>query len=380
MDDSFEPDRFRERCEAWFTARYERVDPERHDPPGLIAHTGEDHDAPMRHARQHQRQLAAAGLAGLTVPVEYGGQGLPEAVDGVFASVEREYALPSMVPLSVGLSLALHTLLRFGPREMCEARIPRILDASEVWCQLFSEPDAGSDLASLTTTARRDGDGYVINGQKVWTSFAQHAAYGLLLARTGAPEQRHRGLSLFVLPMDAAGVHIRPLREMTGGTHFNEVFLDGVHLPDSSLLGGEGNGWAAAMFTLGNERQLGSQRARPRWKRIHELAGGSAGIGAAARDRAVRLAIGEQIQRLVELPGSAAKLLGAQIEVAASELAVDVLGAHGVAHESTELGEGSSRAASAAHWFLGARANRIAGGTDEIQRNVIAERVLGLPR
>ena len=363
------------RCERWFAERYDLVDPERHDPPGLIAHTAGDHDGPMREARAHQRALWDAGLAGLSVDRRFGGQGMPPEAESVVDDVSRRYATPSMVPLSVGLSLALGTLLRFGTDDACAVHVPRILDASDVWCQLFSEPEAGSDLASLRTSAVRVDDGYVVNGQKVWTSFAQHSAYGLLLARTGQVEDRHRGLSLFVLPMDAPGVTIRPLREITGGTHFNEVFLDDVVLPATSLLGEEGGGWGAAMFTLGNERTLGGQRARPRWKRLYELAADAGGLDAASRDRLVRLAIAEEIQRIGSFPGSAAKLLGSQIEVAASQLAVDVLGADATAHEGP-----ATDAAAAVHWFLGARANRIAGGTDEIQRNIIAERVLGLPR
>ena len=375
MSSSVDLVEFRNRCDRWFAERYEPLDPERHDVPGLIAHTTDDHDAPMREARRHQRALWDSGLAGLTVERRYGGKGLPPEAEMILADVAGAYMVPSMVPLSVGLSLALSTLLQFGSEETCAARVSRILDASEVWCQLFSEPEAGSDLAALRTTATRVDDGYLIEGQKVWTSFAQHSAYGLLLARTGPAEHRHRGLSLFLLPMDAPGVTVRPLREITGGTHFNEVFLDAVTLPTSSLLGVEGGGWAAAMFTLGNERNLSTQRSRPRWKRLHELAGGTGALDAVARDRLVRLAIAEELQRVGSLPGSAAKLVRSQIEVMASQLAVDLLGAAATAHDDS-----TTDAAAAVHWFLGARANRIAGGTDEIQRNIIAERILGLPR
>jgi acyl-CoA dehydrogenase len=257
MSTTFEADEFRLHCERWFTEHYEVMDPERHDVPGLIAHTTDDHDQPMRAARHHQRTLWDAGLAGLSIDRRFGGQGLPAEAETVFGEVSRMFATPSMVPMSVGLSLAVGTLLRFGTEEACTTHLPRILDATAVWCQLFSEPEAGSDLAALHTTATRIDDAYVINGQKVWTSFAQHSAYGLLLARTGPLEDRHRGLSLFVLPIDAPGVTVRPLREITGGTHFNELFLDDVVLPADRLLGEEGGGWAAAMFTLGNERNLG---------------------------------------------------------------------------------------------------------------------------
>jgi alkylation response protein AidB-like acyl-CoA dehydrogenase len=375
VDHSVDLIEFRARCEDYFAERYELLDPERHDLPGLIAHTEVDHDAPMRDARAHQSALWEAGLAGLSIERRFGGQGLDADADTVFDDVARRFATPSMVPLSVGLSLALPTLLRFGSDEMCTVRVPRILDASEVWCQLFSEPEAGSDLASLRTTATRTDGGYTIEGQKVWTSFAQHSAYGLLLARTGPLEDRHRGLSLFALEMDIPGVTVRPLREITGGTHFNEVFLDQVALPATSLLGDDGGGWAAAMFTLGNERNLGAQRARPRWKRLHELAAGGSALDAVTRDRLARLAIAEQIRRVSSLSGPASKLAGSQIEVTASQLAVDVLGSRAIAHDDSD-----TDATTSVHWFLGARANRIAGGTDEIQRNIISERILGLPR
>lgn len=368
----------RARCEAWFAQRYEVLDPDRHDLPGLIAHTeGDDHDAPMREAQRHQAALWQAGFAGLTVPERFGGHGLTAEADAAVAEVAARYVTPSMVPLSVGLSLALQTLLQFAHDDVCAARVPRILDATEVWCQLFSEPEAGSDLASLRTAAVREGDGYRIDGQKVWTSFAQHSAYGLLLTRTGPWSERHRGLTLFVLPMDWPGVTVRPLREMTGGTHFNEVFLEGVVLPASAVLGVEGGGWAAAMFTLGNERNLGLQRARPRWKRLHEIAVAHGTLGGVERDRLAALATREMLQRFAPLQGSLGKLAGAQIEVAASELAADLLGADLMARDA---GDPDGVAATTAHWFLGARANRLAGGTDEIQRNVIAERLLGLPR
>lgn len=372
---------FQARCADWFAAHCERLDPERHDPPGLIPYTTLDHDAPLRAARAHQQGLWAAGLAGLTLPTEYGGQGLPPAANAIFNRVAADYNIPSMIPISVGISLAAPTVAEFGSEAVRRERIPRILAAQDVWCQLFSEPDAGSDLASLRTSADRVDGGYVVNGQKVWTSFAQHSAYGLLLARSTRSEAKHRGLSLFAIPMDLPGIRIRPLQEMTGGTHFNEVFFEDVFVADEHLLGAEGDGWAVALFTLGNERNLTMQRARPKWKRLAELARRS---GTAAdpvvRARLTEVAMREEVQRwnslrTPALPASMGKLMGAQLEQLASTTAADLLGAAAMAHEADDA---ATRAA--VHWFLGARANSIAGGTDEVQRNILAERVLGLPR
>ncbi|MDO8389870.1 MAG: acyl-CoA dehydrogenase family protein [Actinomycetota bacterium] len=377
----FDEAAFTTRCEAWFVAHCEPLDPERHDPPGLIPYTTVDHDAPLRAARAHQRGLWAAGLAGLCMPREFGGQGLPPAADAAFNRVAAGYAVPSMIPLSVGLSLAAPTIAEFGSDAMRTEHIPRIFAADDVWCQLFSEPDAGSDLASLRAAADRVAGGYVVTGQKVWTSFAQHSAYGLLLARTTRSEAKHRGLSLFAVPMHLPGMRIRPLKEMTGGTHFNEVFFDDVFVPEECLLGAEGEGWTVAMFTLGNERNLTMQRTRPKWKRLAELARRS-GVAAdpVVRARLTDIAMREEMQRWNAMrspavPASMGKLMGAQLEQLASTTAADLLGAAAMAHE---VGDTATEAA--VHWFLGARANSIAGGTDEVQRNILAERVLGLPR
>jgi alkylation response protein AidB-like acyl-CoA dehydrogenase len=371
---------FREHCLEFFASRYEVLDPHKHDPPALVLHTtGDDHDRPLREAQQHQRGLWEAGLAGLRIPARYGGCDLPDDLVAVFDEIASGFATPSDIPLSVGLSLAVPTLLHFGTEEQCAALIPRTLSSESVWCQLFSEPDAGSDLASLRTSATQVDDGWVVSGQKVWTSFAQHASFGLLLARTGGPGSGHGGITLFVLPMDAPGVTVRPLREMTGGTHFNEVHLDDVRLGPAQLLGELGKGWAAATFTLGNERALTFQRRRPRWQRVAESVP-DVEWDPVAQDRINRLAALESVhgmnrQRGASFPANIAKLMGAQIEQSASELGVDLLGMSAIAHDGDE-----SHGGRAAHWFLGARANSLAGGTDEIQRNVIAERVLGLPR
>jgi alkylation response protein AidB-like acyl-CoA dehydrogenase len=377
----FDPEVFRHRCSTWFAANYEPVDPERDDPPGLVPHTTIDHTAPLRAAQGYQRGLWDAGLAGLCVAPAFGGQGLPLEAESVFHEVAAAYAIPSMIPLSVGISLAVPTMIQFGSERLTVERVPKALCADEVWCQMFSEPDAGSDLASLRTRAERVGDGYVVTGQKVWTSFAQHSAYGLLLARTGTQESRHRGLALFAVPMDLPGIRVRPLREMTGGTHFNEVYLDDVHVPAGCLLGEDGGGWAAAMFTLGNERNLAQQRARPKWKRVLELARHT-GVASdpVVRSRITDLAVREEVARMMAqgprgVPASLSKLMSARLEQLASRTAIDVLGALALAHEPAD-----ELAAAATHWFLGARANTIAGGTDEIQMNILGERVLGLPR
>ena len=229
-------------------------------------------------ARAFQAALAQAGLAGVSLAVEYGGRGWSLAAEGVIRRTGSGFNIPNLVPLSVGLGLALPTLLGFATEDTKRQRIPRILDASEVWCQLFSEPNSGSDLASLRTGAVQEADSFIVTGQKIWSSFAQHADYGLLLARTDPASVGSRGLTMFVLPIHSRGVTVRPLRDITGGQHFNEVFLDGVVLDPEHVLGEIGCGWAVANSTLGNERSLGRSLT----------AGREASVGAAQRPAAGR--------------------------------------------------------------------------------------------
>ncbi|MCZ7525362.1 MAG: acyl-CoA dehydrogenase family protein [Acidimicrobiia bacterium] len=270
-----------------------------------------------------------------------------------------------------------------------------MLDGSEVWCQLWSEPDAGSDVASLETRAERDGDGWTLHGQKVWTTGAQHCRWGLAIARTDPDVPKHRGITCFVVDMLDPGVTVRPLRQMTGGAHFNEVFLDGARVPDEHVVGDVGGGWHVAMATLANERySVGGLlttgfSAEPVLALAGEWAGGRPARDPVLRQELARIYTAWRLLALTNArslsalargsvpgpEGSTIKLAWARLSTALADVAVRVLGpAAGIVGED---------APEPGHWttaLLYAPANHIAGGTDEIQKTIIGERVLGLPR
>jgi alkylation response protein AidB-like acyl-CoA dehydrogenase len=294
--------------------------------------------------------------------------------------------------------LAAFALLRFGSEEQKLRHLPAIRRGVRVWCQLFSEPDAGSDLAALRTRARRDGDAYVVDGQKVWSSNAQWSDFGFLLARSGAPEDRHRGIVALILDMHLPGVEVRSLREITGSPDFNEVFLDGVRVPAACLLGEDGDGWRVAIESLGAERSgigAGAARLRPMLRDLVRTADtGIAGGKPALDDTATRQDIGRfacavEVANLmvharlerdaagVERPSDVlvGKLMYSELNLAMAEYAMGLGGVAGL------VGEGE--ATDAQRWqdeFLYARTYTIAGGSSEMMRNLLAERVLGMPR
>jgi alkylation response protein AidB-like acyl-CoA dehydrogenase len=303
----------------------------------------------------------------------------------------------------IGIGWAGPTLVLAGTDEQQRRWLPGLLDGSEVWCQLFSEPGAGSDLASLSTMAVRDGDEWVVTGQKIWTSLAQQARFGILLARTD-PGARHRGISYFVLDMRSPGIDIRPIRQMNGGADFNEVFLDGVRVPGGNLVGAEGEGWRLAKVTLGDERVALSEEGAL-WGRGPTAAAlvdavrkaGRAPLDAVARQRLAAVYTEAQILRILRLrmvaalvgraagpaagPGpeaSVRKALADRHGQRLFELAVDLCGADGMLAR-----ENPAQLPGVFPWvagFLFSPALTIGGGTAEVQRNIIAERVLGLPR
>ncbi|HET9771777.1 MAG TPA: acyl-CoA dehydrogenase family protein [Acidimicrobiia bacterium] len=342
--------------------------------------------------------LAASGLVAPAWPRQFGGLGLPGPLVRV---VNEVLAGARLARLNfIGVNLAGPTILEWGTEEQKERYLRPILDNSEIWCQLFSEPSAGSDLAGLATRARRTGGDWIVDGQKVWTSFAHRARFGLLLARTDPAVPKHRGLTYFLADMGAAGVTVRPLREMTGNAVFNEVFLDGVALPDTARLGPVGEGWAVARTTLMNERSaLGTgggfsdgkggrsvlqlldayragaggaspaERAATRHDLVRAWADKRVGEWTAQRAKAARLA-----GRPLGPEGSVAKLFEAQRNQRLQRLAHSMLGAQGMARDADD-----NATAEVWHGFLRSRANTIEGGTSEIQRNILGERVLGLP-
>ena len=304
----------------------------------------------------------------------------------------------------IGIGWAGPTLVLAGTPEQQERWLPGILDGSEVWCQLFSEPGAGSDLASLSAAAVHDGDEWVVNGQKIWTSLAREARFGILLARTDPTAPLHRGISYFVLDMRSPGVEIRAIRQMDGGATFNEVFLDGVRIPARNLVGAEGDGWRLAKVTLGNERVALSEEGAL-WGRGPTVAAlidavraaGRVPLGPVSRQRLAAIYTEAELLRILRLrmvaalvgrsagasaePGpeaSVRKALADRHGQRLFNLAVDLCGADGMLCR-----ENPPHLPGRFPWvagFLFSPALTIGGGTAEVQRNIIAERVLGLPR
>jgi 3-oxochol-4-en-24-oyl-CoA dehydrogenase len=304
----------------------------------------------------------------------------------------------------IGIGWAGPTLVLAGTDEQQRQWLPGILDGSEVWCQLFSEPGAGSDLASLSTRAERDGDEWVVNGQKIWTSLARDARYGILLARTDPDAPRHRGISYFVLDMRSPGIDIRPIKQMDGGATFNEVFLDAVRIPAGNLIGEENDGWRLAKVTLDNERVALSEEGAL-WGRgptVQALLkavkkAGRAPLDPVYRQRLAAIYGEAEVLRILRLrmvaemlgrpagssaePGPEASVRKALADLHGQklfDLAVDLCGADGMLAR-----ENPAQLPGLFPWVIGflfSPALTIGGGTSEVQRNIIAERVLGLPR
>jgi alkylation response protein AidB-like acyl-CoA dehydrogenase len=346
--------------------------------------------------RRWQARLAEGRWVGIHWPEAYGGRGASPVEVAIF---NMEYARSrALQPINrVGINLAGPTLLAHGTEEQKARWLPSILDAGEVWCQLFSEPDAGSDLASLKTRAVRVDDGWLLSGQKVWTSYAQFARWGICLARTDPDVPKHKGISYLVVDMTAPGVEIRPLVQITGDAEFNEVFLDEVFVPDDQLVGALHNGWAVANTTLAHERGTAfpfkEQVVHEVYlDELYDLAAGQGALDdpecsdALAQSfvelRVLRLHNWRTLSRLshgIE-PGpesSVVKLAWTDMTQHLSELALAIVG------EASPLWAGAPETPGDGRWqkqWLWSKAASIAGGTSEVQRTIIGERLLGLPR
>jgi alkylation response protein AidB-like acyl-CoA dehydrogenase len=343
-----------------------------------------------------------AGLAWVHYPAGLGGQGLPRAqqpvVDAEFAAAGAPTNHPERN--GIGLGMAAPTILAYGTAEQKQRWLRPLWTGEEIWCQLFSEPGAGSDLANLATRAVRRDDHWVVNGQKVWTSSAHLARRALLVTRTDPDLPKHRGLTYFAVDMTAPGVEVRPLRQLTGEAEFNEVFLTDVAIPDSDRIGEVGAGWQVSTATLMNERIAIGGGAVPReggmigpaaatWRAHPELR--DAGL----HDRLLRLWTAAEVARLAGVrlrqqlatgqpgpEGSAAKLVFARLNQDISEFEVELAGAAGLRYAdwSMRRPEGADfYGRDPGYRYLRSRGNSIEGGTSEILRNIIAERVLGLP-
>ncbi len=324
--------------------------------------------------RSWQRALVEAGWAGLHWPVEHGGRGLtPEHT----AAWTTECALAEVPPWinMVGIVLAGGSILAFGTPDQQSQHLRGILQADQIWCQLFSEPGAGSDLASLTTTADRDGEHWVVTGQKVWCSNGRVADRGILLARTDRDAPRHAGISFFLIDMHLPGVEIRPLRQMTGESEFDEVFLDEVRLPADALLGPLHGGWGVAMATLTNERgHIGS--ASVSLGRQLDVIASRAARDPIARDRLAELLTrGRALQSMSQRQGPIATVTASLAKLGVTEVMFDaaVLDADGLGADAMLESPTTSR-------LLAAPGGRIAGGSTQVQKNIIGERLLGLPK
>jgi alkylation response protein AidB-like acyl-CoA dehydrogenase len=350
--------------------------------------------------RSWQKKMHEGGLIGATWPKEYGGQGLTFVEEMI---LHEEMALQKAPPMLnvLGVGMAGPTIIAYGTEEQKKRYPEKILTCEEIWCQGYSEPNAGSDLASLQTRAVKDGDHYVINGQKVWTSLAHMADWMMLLARTDPDAPKHKGITYFLVDMHLPGVTVKPLKQITGDAEFNEVFFDNVRVHESRVLGGVNNGWAVGLTTLMYERLalgFGLQvRLRISVDQLMDMArrmdknGRSLTKDPVMRQKLAQLWIDTEslkytgaraVTRLLkgELPGpeaSAGKMMWVETHQRLQELAMEIQGPY------SQLARGATAAVDGGVWqysFLRSRANSIEGGTTEIQKNIIGERVLGLPK
>jgi alkylation response protein AidB-like acyl-CoA dehydrogenase len=351
------------------------------------------------------------GLAWVHFPEGYGGLGVSPRLQAVVNDEIRRHAKTAyedMMLNPIGIGMGAPTVLTHGTDWMKKNLLKRIFTAEDIWCQLFSEPGAGSDVAGLATRAVRDGDHWIVNGQKVWTSLAHVSKWGMLLARTDPDAPKHSGMSYFLLDLESPGVEVRPLHQITGEAEFNEVFLNDVRIPAEWTFGAEGDGWKVAITTLMNERSaIGGATSRKGggsigalvdlWK-AREPGSLSPAAEAILRDRVARLYIESELLRLTVLraraaqkagnpgpEGSIPKLAQAELNKRIWECAMEVVGDDSLLYEAgyerrRPSGEGhAGRLALAKYQFLRSRANSIEGGTSEVMRNILGERVLGLP-
>jgi alkylation response protein AidB-like acyl-CoA dehydrogenase len=344
----------------------------------------------VRRCREWQHTLYEGGWGAITWPSEYGGRGDSAWHQAIFSQEMAKYDVSTGV-FAVGIGMAGPTLIAHGSEGQKRRHLPAMLRGEAVWCQLFSEPDAGSDLAGLKTRATRDGDAFVVNGQKVWTSGAQHSDWGILIARTNPQAPKHRGITYFLVDMQTPGIEVRPLRQITGTAHFNEVYLTDVVVPAENVVGEVDAGWSVAHTTMGYERSLiGGVGQAISVTQVVDLARRCA----KSEDPLVRQLIAGfytrvQLLRFMNyrvqtalsqgrLPGpeaSTTKLFVSQHMSLNGDLFMALVGANGMLADGAALDDGFWETAFLNQWM-----SRLGGGTDNIQRNSLAERVLGLPR
>ena len=400
IEDTPEQAEFRQAVRDWIASQL---------PDAWVAAVGEGDDEAFALARKEaeangwnpgswMRTVGESGYAAPLWPDEYGGMGADTWAPRIVRSEMEHHRLPTVFPNILGVGLAGPTIIAHGTDAQKERYLRKILTGEEIWCQLFSEPGSGSDLASVSTRAVRDGDEWVVNGQKVWTSVAQLSSFGMLLARTEPDKPKHEGLTYFIVDMRAPGVDIRPLRQLSGSAEFNEVYFTDVRVPADNVVGDIGDGWRVARTTLMNERValsgvaldpvafIGGTRRDP-WSSFLSKIPDTSHAG--TRQRVAQAYIEQQVKEITAFrataarqrgdtpgpEGSIGKVFNATFNQWRSSFVMDVNGPAAVAWMP-----GDTEAESRAYTFLRARANSIEGGTSEILRNMIGERVLGLPR
>jgi alkylation response protein AidB-like acyl-CoA dehydrogenase len=378
---------FRDELRAWLKANHPG------EPP-------DDEAEGFEFRRRWQAKLHEAGWAGISWPKEYGGRGAALIEQAIFSEEMVRAKAPSPANI-LGLAMGGPVVITHGTEDQKQRFLEPILSAAEIWCQGFSEPEAGSDLASLKTRAVKKNGEWLVTGQKVWTTYAHVAKWCMLVARTDFDAPKHQGLTYFIMDMDQEGVEVKPLVQITGEAEFNEIFMEEARIPDENVVGGVGNGWAVAITTLMNERAgiaFASQALlQIQLRKLIELARGTSRNGrpvsedSGMRQRLAQLYIESEILRLgayrglthvmkTGVPGpegSLGKWQWSDTNQALTQLAMDIEGPY------SQLVAGSEYAVDGGDWqyyFLRSRANSIEGGTTEILKNITAERVLGLPK
>ena len=344
----------------------------------------------LARAKAWQKIKAEGGFAQITWPKEMGGRGGTVMQQVIWGQEEAKFDAPTG-PFAIGLGMCIPTVIAFGSDEHKKRYVQPALKGEEIWCQLFSEPAAGSDVAGLKTKAVKDGDDWVINGQKVWTSGAHYSDYGILLVRTDPNVPKHKGLTMFIVDMKQQGVDVRPIHQASGGSEFNEVYFTDVRIPDADRLGEPGMGWKVALVTLMNERLAVGGSPGPDWKEIMDYARSAGTLSNQAfRDKLADWYVAAQGYKLTkfrtqtalsrgETPGpenSIGKIINANHLQDICNSAIEMQDHFGLIVDKDEAPSDAIFQES----FLWAPGLRIAGGTDEILKNIIAERVLGLPQ
>ncbi|HBZ71828.1 MAG TPA: acyl-CoA dehydrogenase [Deltaproteobacteria bacterium] len=392
FNDTPEEAAFRARARGWLEKNAEPLDPSKVAPNEM----GEREDAAtIRRCKAWQAKKADAGWACITWPKEYGGQDATPMQRVIFNQEEAKFRVPPNI-YAIGHGMLGPTIMAHGSPEQKKRYLPSMLRGEEVWCQLFSEPAAGSDLAGLRTSAVKEGTDWLLNGQKIWSTGAHFCDWGMIVTRTDPSAAKHAGLTYFIVDMHSRGIEVRPIKQINGASGFNEVFFSNVRVPDSNRLGAVGDGWRVALTTLMNERvAIGAGTGSGRFKDLLRLAKQTRRNGRPAiEDSAVRQKLADFYVRSKGLQytgyrtlsalsrgqipgpeGSIGKAVGAPLGQQMAAFAVELQGALGAVADK-EL------APQEALWqeaYLSAPGLRIAGGTDEILKNIIAERVLRLP-